>query len=194
MQILHAFAGSIHEYNEQLADPDRHRPFECPQCDGRKPLIAHGFYSRTIVSQEYDGTVRVRRYLCRFCQRTVSLLPEFALPYVRFAITVLALFLKARLLDSHTLASAALAAGQPAMPYQRGQHWVRRFVGQAAALSAALVSLTRPVAAVDFVARATTMLENAGWILSHRFLFSKLRMHLLGWPRFLAPDGRVRTL
>ena len=194
MQILHAFAGSIHEYNDQLADPDRHRPSGCPQCDGGKPLVAHGFYSRTVVAQEFDGTIRVRRYLCRLCRRTLSLLPQFALPYVRFTITVLALFLKARLVEGHTLASAALAAGQPAMPYQRGQHWIRRFRTQAAALSAALVALTRPAAAADFVGRAVMMLESAGWIASHRFLFSKLRIHLLGWPPFLAPDGRVRAL
>jgi hypothetical protein len=29
--------------------------------------------------------IRVRRYLCRLCQRTVSVLPEFALPWLRFS-------------------------------------------------------------------------------------------------------------
>jgi hypothetical protein len=30
------------------------------------------------------------------------------------------------------------------------------------------------------------MLESIGWIAAHRFLFSELRAHLLGWPPFLA--------
>jgi hypothetical protein len=38
------------------------------------------------------------------------------------------------------------------------------------------------------------MLESAGWIPSHRFLFTAVRQHLLGWPRSLAPDGRRATL
>ena len=57
------------------------------------PLTAHGFYSRTLVDEEFDGSIRVRRYLCRCCKRTLSLLPEFALPYLRFGIRVIALFL-----------------------------------------------------------------------------------------------------
>jgi hypothetical protein len=38
------------------------------------------------------------------------------------------------------------------------------------------------------------MLDSIGWIASHRFLFSQLRAHLLGWPACLAPDGRRITL
>jgi hypothetical protein len=38
------------------------------------------------------------------------------------------------------------------------------------------------------------MLQSIGWIAAHRFLFTDLRVHLLGWPEFLAPDGRAATL
>jgi transposase-like protein len=79
VQILHPFAGSIQQYAEEIADPNRHRPDRCPQCQAHHSLTAHGFYSRTLVDAEFDGSIRVRRYLCRSCKRTVSLLPEFAL-------------------------------------------------------------------------------------------------------------------
>lgn len=194
MQILHPLAGSIEQYSKQLEDPDLYRPRFCPLCSARAPLASHGFYSRTMVDPNFDGIIRVRRYLCRFCRRTVSLLPEFALPYLRFAITVIAQFLKARLLDGHTIDRSAQAAGLKHMPYQRGQHWIRRFRTQAAALAAALVALARPAMASDFVSRALSMLESTGWVSAHRFLFPQLRMHLLGWPHFLAPDGRCRAL
>ena len=78
MQILHPFAGSVQQYLEQLADLDRHRPAHCPQCQAKHPLVAHGFYTRTLVDFAFDGLIRVRRYLCESCRRTVSLLPEFA--------------------------------------------------------------------------------------------------------------------
>ena len=194
MQILHPFAGSIQQYCEAISDPDRYRPDHCPQCEAQQPPTAHGFYTRTVTDVEFDGSIRVRRYLCRDCKRTVSLLPEFALPYLRFSIFVISLFLVARLLNHGTLRAAAQAAAQPGMPYQRGQFWVRRFQSQAAALCAALTALTAPVAAANFVTRALHMLQSIGWIAAHQFLFPQLRAHLLGWPRFLVPDGRRAAL
>ena len=194
MQILHPFSGSIQKYSEEIADPDRQRPDHCPQCETKIPLRAHGFYRRTLVQIGLDGIVRVRRYLCRGCKRTVSLLPEFALPYLRFGISVIALFLVARLLKGQTLEASAATAGQPRMPYQRGQFWVRRFRHQAEALCLALAALISTTPATSFVNRALWMLEALGWIRSHRCLFSQLRVHLLGWPPFLAPDGRRATL
>jgi len=178
VQILHPFAGSIQEYAEEIADPNRYRPDHCPQCQAAHGLTAHGFYRRTLVDAGFDGWIRVRRYLCRPCRRTVSLLPRFALPYLRFSVTVIALFLMARLQVGHTLVAAAALAGLPSMPYQRGQFWVRRFQKQAVALSAALAALTAPVAASSFVARALHMLQSIGWMAAHRFLFADLRFHL----------------
>ena len=185
MQILHPFSGSVPEYIEQLSDPDRHRPGHCPQCQAKHPLTAHGFYTRTLTDGAFDGILRVRRYLCQCCRRTVSLLPEFALPYLRFSLVMMAMFLVARLLHRQTLQAA-----QPAMPYQRGQFWVRRFRRQCVSLCAALATLRRPTPAPDFVERALHMLESIGWIAAHRFLFADLRYHLLGWPPSLFPDGR----
>lgn len=189
MQILHPFTGSIQEYNEELSNPDAHRPGHCPQCQDKNPLTAHGFYTRTLIDTAFDGIIRVRRYLCNACQRTVSLLPAFVLPYLRSSLIVIALFLVARLLRGQTIKAAAQTA-PPSMPYQRGQFWIRRFRTQAEALCAALAGLTQPTPAPDFVHRVLTMLESTGWIAAHRFLFDGVRCHLLGWPRGLAPDGR----
>jgi hypothetical protein len=198
MQILHPFSGSVTQYAEEISDADRYRPDHCPQCGAKHPLTGHGFYCRTLVDLAFDGVIRVRRYLCRICKRTVSLLPEFALPWLRFGISVIALFLVARLLKVLTLVAAARAAAQTVMPYQRGQFWIRRFQKQAPALSLALTPLATPGhprdLAADFVSRALRKLESIGWITAHRFLFSQLRVHLLGWPACLVPAGRRTTL
>lgn len=193
MQILHPMAGSIKQYAEVISDPDRFRPDHCPQCDARQPLTGHGFYTRTLADAAFNGVIRVRRYLCLLCKRTVSLLPEFALPYLRSGIVLIAAFLISRLLHHQTLA-AAVQAMPTEMSYQRGQFWSRRFVRHAETLCAALAALTRPVPAPDFVIRGLTMLESAGWIAAHRFLFADLRCHLLGWPPSLIPDGRRVTI
>lgn len=190
MQSVHPFSGSIQQYNEEISDADRYRPQSCPQCQAQRPLTAHGFYTRTLVEVAFDGWIRVRRYLCSLCRRTLSLLPDFTLPYLRFGVSLISLFLVARLLKGRTLKDSATAAGQPQMPYQRGQFWVRRFQKQAESLCAALAAWTAVKQAPNFLVRALRMLASLGWIRAHHQLFSHLRMHLLGWPSFLAPDGR----
>ena len=190
MQILHPFAGSAPQYLEQLGDPNQHRPTCCPQCQAKDPLTAHGFYSRTIIDAAFDGSIRVRRYLCEACRRTVSLLPEFALPYLRSSLAVIAWWLMVHFLP----ASPPPAPSPPPMPYQRGQFWLRRFRRQAESLCAALAALTSPLPAPNFGQRALAMLTAAGWTAAHRFLFADLRQHLLGWPPSLDPDGHRRTL
>jgi transposase-like protein len=145
MQILHPFLGSVQQYDAELSDPERYRPGHCPQCEAKRPLTAHGFYCRTLEDVGFDGLTRVRRYLCESCRRTVSLLPDFALPYLRFSIVLIALFLVARLLEGQTLKRAAAAVA-----YQRGQFWLRRFRRQAEALCVALAALTIPAPAADF--------------------------------------------
>jgi hypothetical protein len=57
-----------------------------------------------------------------------------------------------------------------------------------------LTALISPVEAADFVTKAMTMLERIGWIAAHRFLFTTVRVHLLGWPPFLAPNGFAVTI
>jgi hypothetical protein len=99
------------------------------------------------------------------------------------------LFLKARLVERQTMKASSEAAEQLMMPYQRGQQWVSRFQRQAEGLCASLAALTSPMEADGFRTRAIAMLERVGWIAAHRFLLGQVRVHLLGWPRFLAPAG-----
>lgn len=189
MQILYPRSISIQQYMEQIDDPDSCRPSRCPQCETKETMTAHGFYSRTIVDEAFDGVVRIRRYLCRACLRTISLLPEWALPFMRFSIAVIAKTVKARVAENREWKVAA-----PGAPHQRGQHWVRRFTQQAEGLSLAMAALTAAIAVPSFVFKALGMLEKAGWMGAHRFLFRELRMHLLGWGPSLAPCGRRFTI
>src|SRR5438094_1999810 len=195
--MVYPFRGSIQQYIDcvdSIEEANRCRPATCPRCESKQRLVCHGFYMRTVVEFGWDGVIRVRRYLCGACRRTVSLLPEFVLPYLRFAIVVIAAFLRARLWSGQTLKAAAETAHQTGMPYQRGQQWVSRFRRQAESLSAALAVLVRPIVAADFVHKAIQMLEEAGWGRAHRVLFEQLRQHLLGWPDCFAPAGNAVTV
>ncbi len=98
------------------------------------------------------AVIRVRRYLCRACRRTVSLLPELILLYLRSSLIVIALFLVARLLYGQTIEAAARSAPPP-MSYQPGQVWIRRFRVQAEAVCAPLAELTKPTPASELPIR-----------------------------------------
>jgi hypothetical protein len=93
--------------------------------------------------------------------------------------------IKARLIEQQSWKIAL-----PKAPYQRGQHWLRRLAQQAESLSAALAAVTAVKPAASFVSKTVAMLNEIGWRQAHQFLFSELRMHLLGWGRTLAPHGR----
>src|SRR3989442_11666227 len=197
MQMLYRFSGSIQQYIEQIRSDEEAngtRPTRCPQCESKQALVCHGFYKRTVTDVDCDCVIRVRRFLCSACRRTVSLLPEFALPYLRFTIMVIGAFLKARLLFGQTMKGAAESAHQSVMPYQRGQQWVRRFRRQAESVSAALAALVRPIGAPDFVTRAIHILGKTGWVQAHRFLFEHLRQALLGWSEVFAPAALPATV
>jgi hypothetical protein len=58
VQILHPFAGSIQECEEEIADPSRDRPDRCPQYQAAHELTAHGFYRRTLVDRIFDGSIQ----------------------------------------------------------------------------------------------------------------------------------------
>jgi predicted Zn-ribbon and HTH transcriptional regulator len=51
----------------------------CPQCKADH-LSKHGFYTRNLITIEFDGEVLIRRYRCPECKKTVSLLPSFCHP------------------------------------------------------------------------------------------------------------------
>ena len=58
-------------------------PRRCPfkDCRKRVTLKKHGFYTRYLVTEEWHGRIRIRRYKCPKCGHTVSMLPFFCHPY-----------------------------------------------------------------------------------------------------------------
>ena len=110
--------------NFSSVSPDYFHTLRIPMLGGRD-FNDHDNSQSTrvaIVNEAFDGVIRIRRYLCDVCLRTVSLLPQWALPFMRFGIAEIAKTLKARLQESRVWKVAA-----PKAPYQRGQHWVRRW-------------------------------------------------------------------
>ena len=63
------------------------RPESCPHgdCDGVDCMVKHGHYKRHVIL--VIGVLvwfGVHRFLCKECGRTVSFLPDFAVPYKHY--------------------------------------------------------------------------------------------------------------
>jgi hypothetical protein len=76
----YASAEGVGEYPEA--------PQRCPHKDCGMPvrLKKHGFYKRYVLTGTFRGMIRVRRYKCPVCGRTVSVLPAFCLPHFQYGV------------------------------------------------------------------------------------------------------------
>ena len=64
-------------FQRQIPPPDR-----CPNCRRPKALCALGYYARNLSRVSIGALVIfVRRFRCRLCRKTTSVLPAFAQPY-----------------------------------------------------------------------------------------------------------------
>jgi hypothetical protein len=82
MQIICAVSLSPERYVNESFHRNIQPPIECPHCNICGALAALGYYSRNITSTKRGVlSIFVRRFRCRCCGRTVSILPSFAQPY-----------------------------------------------------------------------------------------------------------------
>ena len=81
MVIVTEFGCPVHEYVDHFGQLVFSRPEVCPHCHALQLFIAHGFYVRKALTTTQVYLVRIKRWYCKACHHTLSLLPSF--PQVR---------------------------------------------------------------------------------------------------------------
>ena len=82
MQIICTVSLSPDRYARENFQRNIRRPVKCPRCGVINALAALGYYSRNITGAEHGvQRIFVRRFRCRSCHKTTSILPSFAQPY-----------------------------------------------------------------------------------------------------------------
>jgi hypothetical protein len=82
MQVLYAIDIDPEEYAASEFQRQVSPPTRCPNCKGVKALWALGYYGRNLNRVSIGALVIfVRRFRCRHCRKTTSILPAFAQPY-----------------------------------------------------------------------------------------------------------------
>src|SRR5579862_8207545 len=82
MQIIIEVEATPREYVDRCSHAKLRPPARCPHCGIPAALHALGYYRRFLAAAAAQVLhLTIRRFRCRFCGRTVSLLPSFVQPY-----------------------------------------------------------------------------------------------------------------
>jgi len=171
MQRVCPVAGGVKTY---LGDPDclvTEETRKCPFCKKEHPLRLHGWYTRFLLPPETGEVhlVPVRRLLCQRTGQTLSLLPDFCLPYRQHGPGILALFLGG-LLKGLRLLSALQKARPDATRHSVAQSLLAGFLRRRGRILTYLASLrSRVLEPSREVPKSLRMLSRLFLGLTHRF-------------------------
>lgn len=100
MQIMVNVGMTPQEYAERFEEILWQVPRVCPMCGAHKTPHRHGYYERNALPKTLSElVVKIRRFRCPICRRTLSFLPSFLLPHFQYVteLIVMALLGKKRI-------------------------------------------------------------------------------------------------
>jgi Domain of unknown function (DUF6431) len=138
MLVIHA-GNTVNAYAEGYAEVATRRPEWCPLCEAVGQMIGHGTYPRKPLDTTPDPPwlLKIRRWMCRACKHTTSLLPDVLHRYRHYVWAVIAAVLLRRLLLGQTWVQiqaelSAMPAGAPPAPSLDSlMRWSKAFAGHA---------------------------------------------------------------
>lgn len=87
--IVADFGCNEQEYSSGSRHEDAPRPGGCLSCGQKGCLIGHGYYRRKPRDQLRAYPLRIKRWLCKECGRTNSVLPSFLLRHRHYLLRVI---------------------------------------------------------------------------------------------------------
>jgi transposase-like protein len=127
------FGISVKDYAERGKKNQFPRREKCPHCQGQDKVIWYGFYSRWC----QQLMIVIKRYFCKCCSKTFSLLPSFLCHRISETVEVVERILR-HIDGEKSYRESREAIGRPEISYQRIQYWRKRWQTKAAQLRAAL--------------------------------------------------------
>lgn len=134
MIVVH-FWCTEQEYRREEQQKDHVRPGACQLCGGVDCLIGHGYYLRKpkgLQAGQGGGTVWIKRWLCKRCHRTISVLPDLLLAFRHYVVPVIQAVIEARWGCGRSWAELEAECAEAGAPAQRTlQRWCGSFAEQA---------------------------------------------------------------
>ena len=89
MVIAHNFNMTLGDYAARGVNNAFPRINRCPHCRGMVNLLRHGFYWRNAIEGDELYRIPICRLKCPSCNKTVSLLPDFLIPYFQYTVSTI---------------------------------------------------------------------------------------------------------
>ncbi len=184
--IVVDFRCSVQDYVAHFARLVFARPATCPCCGQSGSFVGHGFYVRKALDQECVFDVRIKRWRCRACRRTTSVLPSFLLRFRHYLLAVIGQVLGARFELAASWLEVFRCVAVDGLPSPRTiGRWCRSFAEHAALWWAAVTVLLAQVAAASLA--LDPLGPNAGPYDAPRGLLHAA-LDLLAWAQACWPD------
>jgi transposase-like protein len=127
------FGISVKEYAERGKENQFPVKEECPHCQRQDKVIWYGYYSRWC----QQLTLMIKRYMCKRCLKTFSLLPSFLCLGIGESLEVVEGVL-CQLNQGKSYRESREAVRRPDLSYQRLQYWRKRWQKKVSQIRAAL--------------------------------------------------------
>lgn len=126
--IVTEFGCNVQSYLEDFEHLQFVRPKTCLYCQAVDLFIGHGYYVRKALDQWKTYLIRIKRWLCKGCSRTISLLPSFLSRYRHYVLEVIQSVVVARFEDKATWSQVLQGCSRQDAPSERtAKRWCQSF-------------------------------------------------------------------
>ena len=133
IHMVFNFGICVKDYAERGKENQFPKREKCPDCQREEKVIKYGFYSRWC----QQITIVIKRYFCKSCGKTFSLLPSFLCLGIGETVEVVQRILW-HLEQGRSYRESGEAIGRPELSYQRLQYWKKRWQKKIQQIRAAL--------------------------------------------------------
>lgn len=186
MTIVTDFGCDVQTYADAFDRLCFSRPQVCLHCQAVAAFIGHGYYPRKPLDQQQVYRIWIKRWLCKACRRTLSLLPSFLLSFRHYLLEVIQQVVVARFEDDASWNQVLQCCTRQDAPSERTvKRWCRSFADHAphwlAAVQQTLSQHDATLPWLDALGEPTEPRHTAGALL-------RAATHLLAWAKTRWPD------
>ena len=203
MVIVSDFRCSVQTYVAGCLTLVFYRPSVCPGCGAVGSCIGHGFYVRFALDANHVFEVHIKRWYCKHCQHTISILPSFLLCYRHYLLAVIQAVVIARFEEQASWAKLEAPVALAGAPSRRSmRRWCAAFaahapawlaeVEQTLATRAPSVPLLTPLGGGIKTSAAATPIPGV-LLAASRYLLAWAQVHL-AQARAYGSNDRLRFL
>jgi hypothetical protein len=199
MVIVTDFGCDVQTYADEFDRLCFPRPKVCLYCQAVDAFIGHGYYPRKPLDQQQAHSIWIKRWLCKACRHTLSLLPSFLLCFRHYLLAVIQQVVVVRFEGQASWRQVLQRCTWQDVPSERTvKRWCQSFAAHAPVwLAAVQQTLSQHDAALpwlDALGEPTQPRHTAGALL-------RAATHLLAWAKTRWADvipyglhGRLRFL